>query len=58
VNDFPKCWHDHDLTVEVEAKANEVSVMKLQGELAQREQRHKFRPRPEEGSSGERSLSS
>jgi len=33
VKDFPKCWHDHDLTVEVEAKAKEVAVLKLKQNL-------------------------
>jgi UV DNA damage endonuclease len=31
--DFPRCWLDHDLTVEVEAKAKEVAVLRLMGEL-------------------------
>lgn len=29
VQDFPDCWRDLDLTVEVEAKAKEVAVLKL-----------------------------
>ncbi len=29
VKDFPKCWRGLDLTVEVEAKAKEVAVLKL-----------------------------
>lgn len=33
VKDFPKCWHSLDLTVEVEAKAKEVAVLKLKNEL-------------------------
>ena len=33
VKDFPECWHALDLTVEVEAKAKEVAVLKLQNEL-------------------------
>ena len=36
VKDFPKCWHDYDLTVEVEAKAKEVAVLKLKNELERR----------------------
>jgi UV DNA damage endonuclease len=31
--DFPESWLDHDLTVEIEAKAKEVAVLKLMGEL-------------------------
>jgi UV DNA damage endonuclease len=33
VTDFPNCWHGLDLTVEVEAKAKEVAVLKLKNEL-------------------------
>lgn len=33
VGDFPKCWLKLNLTVEVEAKAKEVAVLKLAGEL-------------------------
>jgi UV DNA damage endonuclease len=33
LNDFPTCWLAHDLTVEIEAKAKEAAVLKLQGEL-------------------------
>ena len=33
VKDFPKCWSELDLTVEVEAKAKEVAVLKLRDEL-------------------------
>lgn len=36
VNDFPKCWDDLELTVEVEAKAKEAAVLKLNRELEQR----------------------
>ena len=43
VKDFPKCWHGLDLTVEVEAKAKEVAVLKLKGELEKRASRR--RPR-------------
>ena len=35
VRDFPKCWFDLDLTVEVEAKAKEVAVLKLKKQLAE-----------------------
>jgi len=34
--DFPISWHDLDLTVEVEAKAKEVAVLKLKKQLAER----------------------
>lgn len=33
VNDFPDCWDDLELTVEVEAKAKEAAVLKLKEEL-------------------------
>lgn len=33
VQDFPRCWLDCDLTVEVEAKAKEVAVLKLKSDL-------------------------
>ena len=36
VKDFPKCWHGLDLTVEVEAKAKEVAVLKLKKHLEKR----------------------
>ena len=36
VKDFPVFWHDLDLTVEVEAKAKEVAVLKLKKQLAER----------------------
>ena len=36
VKDFPKCWHGLDLTVEVEAKAKEVAVLKLKRHLEKR----------------------
>ena len=36
VRDFPVFWHDRDLTVEVEAKAKEVAVLKLMKQLAER----------------------
>lgn len=37
VNDFPECWNKLDMTVEVEAKANELAVLKLKTD---REQQH------------------
>ena len=33
VRDFPECWRRKKITVEVEAKAKEVAVLKLQNEL-------------------------
>ncbi len=36
VSDFPEFWRDRDLTVEVEAKAKEVAVLKLRKELQER----------------------
>lgn len=36
IRDFPVFWHDLDLTVEVEAKAKEVAVLKLKKQLAER----------------------
>jgi UV DNA damage endonuclease len=33
VEDFPRCWRDLDVTVEVEAKAKELAVLKLAEEL-------------------------
>lgn len=38
VKDFPGCWNDLDITVEIEAKAKEVAVLKLKGELEQQRQ--------------------
>lgn len=35
ITDFPDCWRDLNLTVEVEAKAKEVAVLKLMKQLAQ-----------------------
>jgi UV DNA damage endonuclease len=43
VKDFPRYWRDHDLTVEVEAKAKEVAVLKLKQELEQRRTPRKSR---------------
>ncbi|WP_165073820.1 UV DNA damage repair endonuclease UvsE [Paludisphaera rhizosphaerae] len=34
--DFPDCWRSLDVTVEVEAKAKEVAVLRLKGDLARR----------------------
>lgn len=36
VQDFPQCWRDLALTVEVEAKAKELAVLKLKRQLTQR----------------------
>ena len=36
LTDFPDCWLNLDVTVEVEAKAKEVAVLKLKKELEQR----------------------
>ncbi len=36
IDDFPKCWRDLDLTIEVEAKAKEVAVLRLKKQLAER----------------------
>ena len=33
--DFPDCWRDLSLTVEVEAKAKEVAILKLMKQLSQ-----------------------
>jgi len=33
IDDFPACWLDKDITVEVEAKAKELAVLKLKTEL-------------------------
>ncbi|TWT31545.1 UV DNA damage repair endonuclease UvsE [Blastopirellula retiformator] len=35
VTDFPGCWRELDLTVEVEAKAKELAVLKLKKQLAE-----------------------
>ena len=39
VQDFPECWRGLEITVEVEAKAKEVAVLKLMKALQQREAR-------------------
>jgi UV DNA damage endonuclease len=44
--DFPKCWHDYDLTVEVEAKAKEAAVLKLKNELERRRIPKRVRNKP------------
>lgn len=36
VRDFPRCWEEHELTVEVEAKAKEQAVRKLKRSLCRR----------------------
>ncbi|MCA9122941.1 MAG: UV DNA damage repair endonuclease UvsE [Planctomycetaceae bacterium] len=36
IQDFPQCWRDLSLTVEVEAKAKEVAVLKLKRQLVER----------------------
>lgn len=36
VRDFPQCWHGLALTVEVEAKAKELAVLKLKRQLSER----------------------
>jgi UV DNA damage endonuclease len=41
VKDFPKCWHDLDLTLE--AKAKEVAVLKLKTELDRKRRQQKAR---------------
>ncbi|MBU1087721.1 MAG: UV DNA damage repair endonuclease UvsE [Candidatus Omnitrophica bacterium] len=33
INDFPRCWLDLNITVEVEAKAKELAVKKIAGQL-------------------------
>jgi UV DNA damage endonuclease len=44
LKDFPKWWHGLDVTVEVEAKAKELAVLKLMQQLRKREQRTKHQP--------------
>jgi UV DNA damage endonuclease len=44
VKDFPECWRDLAITVEVEAKAKEVAVLKLIKALQQRERRRTSKP--------------
>jgi UV DNA damage endonuclease len=39
VKDFPQCWRDRDITVEVEAKAKELAVLQLMETLAKRKKR-------------------
>ena len=40
LQDFPDCWRDLKLTIEVEAKAKEVAVIKLHKELHKKTKRH------------------
>lgn len=35
IKDFPDCWHELDVTIEVEAKAKELAVKKLQQSLTE-----------------------
>jgi UV DNA damage endonuclease len=39
ISDFPECWRDLSVTVEVEAKAKELAVLKLKKALARRDRR-------------------
>jgi UV DNA damage endonuclease len=39
VDDLPACWHQKKITVEIEAKAKELAVLKLKQELEQRGKR-------------------
>jgi UV DNA damage endonuclease len=48
VKDFPPCWYGLDLTVEVEAKAKEVAVLRLKRELEKRAKRRRARSIVEE----------
>lgn len=41
IQDFPRCWLGFDVTVEVEAKAKELAVLKLRSELEQQAGRSK-----------------
>ena len=43
VNDFPVCWNKLDMTVEIEAKAKEVAVLKLKTDLEQQHAHKKVR---------------
>lgn len=43
VEDFPECWRNLKITVEVEAKAKEAAVLKLKKELEQRRKPNKVR---------------
>lgn len=36
IDDFPECWRDIEVTVEVEAKAKELAVLKLRRELQEK----------------------
>jgi UV DNA damage endonuclease len=44
LKDFSKCWRDLEITVEVEAKAKEVAVLKLMKALQQRKKRRTSKP--------------
>lgn len=46
VRDFPLCWMDRTLTVEVEAKAKELAVLRLQQALRRRATRLRKRAHP------------
>ena len=39
MKDFPKCWRDLEITVEIEAKAKEVAVLKLMKAIQQHDKR-------------------
>ena len=41
LRDFPECWRDLDVTVEVEAKAKESAVLKLKKQLAKQNERRR-----------------
>lgn len=43
VKDFPECWRQKNITVEVEAKAKEIAVLKLKNELVQHRMPKKVR---------------
>ena len=40
IKDFPQCWYGRDLTVEVEAKAKEVAVLRLISAIRRRKTKH------------------
>ena len=43
LKDFPECWRDQDLTVEIEARSKEIAVLKLKDELEHRQKPKKVR---------------